>query len=492
MNTLLSILSFFTNIKTQLFVIVFTVLFSIPQDSFSQAPIGEFKEIRVLQNLDTAVRIRKNGALWFGAMVGGMGNYYLGTLNVPRLGPDPKNGVVDITSGDGSGLYAGLLLQYQPPGTRFGGSLRLALADRRISSGSTQVLSGSTVNSGVEVDSTLNYVSKAINNYIVISPEVRYNLPTEGLHLLGGLDLELLVSSHASSGRNFNNVANITHLQTDTNYKANPFRFGGHIGVGLDIFSASLSSGLRFRLCPYITINSGTVVTSSLNSSWNTIFARFGMDFKFSFDEMKETILPFDPTYVEPPHSLASIQWERGISVPGLQRAERLAVADLSLGAVEAPPVEVAREVTLPPADEVKPIVTPSIRAEETTKPVLTEKKTPRISPGKPELFYFSTSTSLSLSPNAEAYLDGLADYLKANPKATVDIVGHTDNQGTEVELQKISMDRALQVRTYLQKKGIPLRRLFASGKSSFSSIADNRTEAGRKRNRRVEIVVNP
>lgn len=53
-------------------------------------------------------------------------------------------------------------------------------------------------------------------------------------------------------------------------------------------------------------------------------------------------------------------------------------------------------------------------------------------------------------------------------------------------------MDRALQVRTYLQKKGIPLRRLFASGKSSFSSIADNRTEAGRKRNRRVEIVVNP
>jgi outer membrane protein OmpA-like peptidoglycan-associated protein len=466
-------------------------LFALPKAVYSQAPIGEFREIRVLPSLDTSVRVRKNGTWWIGAMLGGTGNYYLGTLNVPRLGPDPKYGTVEITSGDGSGIYAGVLLQFQPPGERFGGGLRLSLADRRVSYGSTVTLSGASQNPN-QIDSTLNYLSKAVNNYIVISPEIRFNLPVDGLHLLGGLDLELLVSSHASSGRNFNNVGNITHLQTDTNYKANPIRFGGHLGVGLDIFSASLSSGLRFRLCPYITLNSGTVVTSSLNSSWNTIFARFGMDFKFGFDEMKEIILPFDPTYVEPPHSLASIQWERGIYVPGLQRAERLAVADLSLGAVEAPPVEVVTEVTLPPADEVKPIITPTISSEETVKPVLTEKKTPKISPGKMERFYFSTSTSLSLAPNAEEYLDGLADYLKANPKATVDIVGHTDNQGTEVELQKISMDRALQVRTYLQKKGIPLRRLFASGKSSFSAIAENRTEAGRKRNRRVEIVVNP
>ncbi len=474
-----------------LLVMAVSLLVSVPEEVYSQASVGEFREIRVLPSLDTSVRIRKNGTWWFGAMVGGMGNYYLGTLNVPRLGPDPRNGTVDITSGDGSGVYAGLILQYQPPGVNFGGSMRLALADRRISSGSTQILNSPNMNPN-EVDSSLNYLSEATNNYITISPELRYNLPMEGLHLLGGIDLEFLVSSHASSGRNFNNVGNITHLQVDTNYKANPFRFGGHLGIGLDIFSASLASGIRFRLCPYVTINTGTVVTSSLNSSWNTIFARFGMDFKFGFDEMKESILPFDPTYIEPPHSLASIQWERGISVPGLQRAERLLVADLSLGAVEAPLVEVPTEASLPPAEEVKPIITPTIKAEETTKPVLTEKKTPRISPGKAETFYFSTSTSLGLSPNAEAYLDGLADYLKANPKATVDIVGHTDNQGTEVELQKISMDRALQVRTYLQKKGIPLRRLFASGKSSFSSIADNRTEAGRKRNRRVEIVVNP
>lgn len=466
-------------------------LVSFPATTFAQSSIGEFREIRVLPSLDTSVRIRRNGTWWFGAMVGGMGNYYLGSLNVPRLGPDPKNGVVEITSGDGSGLYAGLLLQFQPLNSYFGGGLRVALADRRVSYGSTEILSSPAINPN-ETDSSLNYLSKAINNYIAISPEIRFNLASEGLHLLGGLDLELLVSSNASSGRNFKNVANITHLQVDTNYKPNPVRFGGHIGIGLDIFSASLSSGLRFRLCPYITLNSGTVVTSSLNSSWNTIFARFGMDFKFGFDEIKETILPFDPTYIEPPHSLASIQWEKGISVPGLQRPERLAVADISLGAIEAPPVDVPVEVSLPPTDEVKPLVNPTITAEETTKPVLTEKKVPKITPGKTETFYFSTSTSLSIPPNANSYLDGLADYLKSNPGATVEIVGHTDNQGTEAELQQLSMDRALQVRTYLQKKGIPLRRLYASGKSSFSSIASNRTEAGRKRNRRVEIVVNP
>jgi len=109
---------------------------------------------------------------------------------------------------------------------------------------------------------------------------------------------------------------------------------------------------------------------------------------------------------------------------------------------------------------------------------------------GDKKSFYFTTTKSINLSPESKEYYDALVNFLKLNPRAIVYIVGHTDNQGTDEELQKISDDRALQVRGYFERKGIPRRRLFPSGKSSQEPIKPNTTEAGRRENRRVEITI--
>ena len=69
-------------------------------------------------------------------------------------------------------------------------------------------------------------------------------------------------------------------------------------------------------------------------------------------------------------------------------------------------------------------------------------------------------------------------------------VYGHTDNKGSDAVNQPLSEQRAYAVRDYLLKKGIVENRVEAKGFGSTRPIADNNTEAGKSKNRRVEIVL--
>ncbi|QYY27511.1 OmpA family protein [Diaphorobacter sp. MNS-0] len=69
-----------------------------------------------------------------------------------------------------------------------------------------------------------------------------------------------------------------------------------------------------------------------------------------------------------------------------------------------------------------------------------------------------------------------------------VNIIGHTDAIGTTTANQKIATGRALAARAYLVQNGVPANKIRVSGKASGDFIADNTTEAGRAKNRRVDI----
>lgn len=95
-----------------------------------------------------------------------------------------------------------------------------------------------------------------------------------------------------------------------------------------------------------------------------------------------------------------------------------------------------------------------------------------------------------ALKPAARERLARVAGIVLAYPDLKLQIEGHTDNVGTEEYNQVLSEKRAAAVRDYLLQAGVSLSNVFARGLGMTDPIADNGTAAGRKLNRRVDMIV--
>ncbi len=100
--------------------------------------------------------------------------------------------------------------------------------------------------------------------------------------------------------------------------------------------------------------------------------------------------------------------------------------------------------------------------------------------------FAFGSSTLL---PAAYPDLDKLVDVMKQNPLSRWRIEGHTDNIGSKAGNLKISRERAESVLNYFISKGLSRNRFEVFGMGMDYPIADNSTETGRAKNRRVVII---
>lgn len=99
----------------------------------------------------------------------------------------------------------------------------------------------------------------------------------------------------------------------------------------------------------------------------------------------------------------------------------------------------------------------------------------------------FATGSYKLLSSSNKG-LNDVVKILQDNPDLKLSIDGHTDNTGTSAKNQTLSENRANAVKDYLVSKGIDAPRLTAAGHGQDEPIADNKTAAGRKKNRRVEM----
>jgi outer membrane protein OmpA-like peptidoglycan-associated protein len=90
------------------------------------------------------------------------------------------------------------------------------------------------------------------------------------------------------------------------------------------------------------------------------------------------------------------------------------------------------------------------------------------------------------LKPEMRHVLDQFAQGL--DNTIHVRVVGHTDNTGSDAINDPLSVQRANAVRRYLEDRGVPGSRIETAGRGEHEPVADNNSDAGRARNRRVEI----
>ncbi|QHV94502.1 PA14 domain-containing protein [Spirosoma endbachense] len=175
----------------------------------------------------------------------------------------------------------------------------------------------------------------------------------------------------------------------------------------------------------------------------------------------------------------------------------------------KAPPVQTPKQTVTTPGKIAKltprPVRPSVVKPGAVPKPVSTTKVSTNSPaperPVEPELkltigepvvlrtVQFEQS-SYTLLPESTTELNRLVQALKTNPNWIIDIEGHTDNVGDPRLNLALSENRAKVVATYLNRHGIHEDRIETKGYGGTQPIADNTTETGRIKNRRVAIKI--
>jgi len=95
-----------------------------------------------------------------------------------------------------------------------------------------------------------------------------------------------------------------------------------------------------------------------------------------------------------------------------------------------------------------------------------------------------------NLTEKAKTNLNKLIPVFKKYPDTNINIAGYTDGKGSDEYNLKLSEQRAAEVQNFLLNNGISTDRITTIGKGETEPIAENETEEGRAKNRRVEFVI--
>ena len=151
-------------------------------------------------------------------------------------------------------------------------------------------------------------------------------------------------------------------------------------------------------------------------------------------------------------------------------------------GAIEAPKAVAAKPViAAAPAPAAAPAAAPA-PAPAPMPPAAT-----KVTYAADAFFDFDKAV---LKPAGKTKLDDLVGKVKGINLEVIIAVGHTDSVGKDAYNQKLSIKRSEAVKAYLVSKGVEKSRVYTEGKGEKQPVADNKTNEGRSKNRRVEIEV--
>ncbi len=445
-----------------------------------------------LNKKDTILTVRRYNNWWFGLIGGPNFSISFGDLyskqNPSISVVNIANKIVDLTHNSlGYGYYIGLIGEYIFPQKPWGVGLRIIPFDKEISN-----VKSEEIPIGLEKIQNTTFDFYSSLTYASISPFVKYNFKNlGGLYATAGLDANINYSSFLKQVAKFNNSGHIIHDYDTISYLTAKSRFGINIGVGYDIFFGDIFSWFyRMRLTPFIDFKIGTPVISDFNSNWNNIGIKVGLQLKFSPDKVAHDTLHYDEESRYTEIYVTTIKDETGLEFPGFGKIANPPVIDLAVVEFsEEVPVEVAviQDTTAIATTEDKKSDEEQIIAE--VKIAETEvKKLPKLRLRDTSNIYFGSSTATTLTNEQKLELDRVVSFLKDNPNTIARIEGHSDNRGTQAQNTDRANRRAMNAMNYIMSKGIPRSRVFAQGRGALFPVATNDTEAGRRKNRRVEI----
>jgi outer membrane protein OmpA-like peptidoglycan-associated protein len=138
------------------------------------------------------------------------------------------------------------------------------------------------------------------------------------------------------------------------------------------------------------------------------------------------------------------------------------------------------------PEPEPPPIAEPEPPPEPEPERVAVKEDKIEIS----EVVQFETDSAVLL-PESEGLLAEVAKAIQDHPDIKrVQVEGHTDSRASDSYNQQLSQKRAKAVREFLIGQGVDKKRLVAKGFGESTPIADNETDEGRFKNRRVEFKI--
>ena len=152
-----------------------------------------------------------------------------------------------------------------------------------------------------------------------------------------------------------------------------------------------------------------------------------------------------------------------------------------------AAPTTAAPTTAAPTAAPTTEVASTDAPTTTIAAPATSDAPSPTTAP-PPVKILFDTTSSL-LAGESSAGVNQLAAYLQGNPDVRIKVVGHADNYGTRLTNLVISRARADAVVSALVTAGIDPSRMSAAGQGDRLPVESNATKAGRRANRRVEIV---
>ncbi|MFN0081360.1 MAG: OmpA family protein [Ferruginibacter sp.] len=439
-----------------------------------------------IQTLQAQTLKRVKPVWWLGESAGANFNKYRGTtqkLNNEFTTPTAFH------KGEGYRPYASLLLEYRP-GRIFGGMLNVAYDNR----------GGEFDEVQAPCDCPANL--KTNLSYVTIEPSLRITPFSIPFYVFAGPVISF----------------NVTNKFTYTQDKQNDVRedwsdmqkpvFSGQVGAGFDIPVSAKSNPTQFTISPFASFQTDLGRNPREIESWSIYTVRAGIALKFGTGKTTAPqVAPAPAVVVVPPvtdrdgDGILDVV-DKCPDVPGFAKYQGCPVPDTDGDGIndeldKCPTVfGLARYQGCPIPDTDGDGINdeedkcPTRQGPVSNKgcPVIAKEVIEKINFAAKNVFF--ATGSYKLLPKSFKSLDEVVKIMKADNSLIIDIDGHTDAQGSDESNQVLSDNRAGAVKNYLTEKGVDASSLKSSGFGETKPVADNKTAAGRAKNRRTEMSV--